>query len=136
MAQLMPLFGILFFILCLANCGSPLTLNFVGEFMSLYGVFERFSLFGVLASSSIVFSAAYTILMYQKIALGGSYSRMFTKNLSDLTKREYSILLTLVIPTVVFGIYTGPILDGLHYAVSTLIFNYDSNVISCDAPRA
>ena len=36
-AQLMPLFSLLFFILCLANAGTPLTLNFIGEFMSLYG---------------------------------------------------------------------------------------------------
>ena len=40
-AQIMPLFSILFFILSLGNCGVPLTLNFLGEFMSLYGVFER-----------------------------------------------------------------------------------------------
>jgi len=53
--QMMPLLSILFFILSLANCGAPLTLNFVGEFMSLYGVFERLPLLGVLASSSIVF---------------------------------------------------------------------------------
>lgn len=41
-AQLMPLFSIFFFILSLGNCGAPLTLNFVGEFMSLYGVFENY----------------------------------------------------------------------------------------------
>jgi len=73
-AQIMPIFAILFFILCLGNCGAPLTLNFVGEFMSLYGVFERLSLAGILASSSIVFSAAYTIFMFNRIAYGGSYS--------------------------------------------------------------
>jgi len=123
MTQLMPLFAILFFILCLANCGVPLTLNFVGEFMSLYGVFERSSLFGVLASSSIVFSAAYTIYMYQRISFGGSYSRMFTVNIEDLDKRECMLLCTLVVPTIIFGIYTAPILDGLNYAVSTLIYN-------------
>jgi len=39
--QVMPLFAILFFLLCLANCGAPLSLNFIGEFLSLYGVFER-----------------------------------------------------------------------------------------------
>ena len=135
MAQLMPLFAILFFILCLANCGSPLTLNFIGEFMSLYGVFETSSLFGALASSSIVFSAAYTILMYQRITLGGLYSRMFTENLIDLTKREYTILLILVVVTILFGIYPAPILDGMHYTVSTLIYSYDSSVISCDGPN-
>jgi NADH-ubiquinone oxidoreductase chain 4 len=124
MAQLMPLFAILFFILCLANCGVPLTLNFVGEFMSLYGVFERSSLFGILASSSVVFAAAYTMYMYQRISFGGSYSRMFLVNIEDLDKREFTMLCTLVIPTVLLGIYTAPILDGLNYMVSAVMYNY------------
>jgi NADH-ubiquinone oxidoreductase chain 4 len=124
-AQVMPLFAILFFILCLGNCGAPLTLNFVGEFMSLYGTFERSSLFGALASSSIIFSAAYTIYMYQRIAFGGTYSRMFTVTIPDVNKREFIVLLTLVVPTVLFGIYTAPILDGVHYSVSTLIYGFD-----------
>jgi hypothetical protein len=136
MAQIMPLFAILFFILCLANCGAPLSLNFIGEFLSLYGVFERSSLFGIFASSSIVFSAAYTMYMYQKISFGGSYSNMLKINTPDLNKREYMVLLTLVVPTIMFGIYPAPILDGMNYAVSTLIYSFDLNVISCDAPRA
>ena len=134
--QVMPLFAILFFILCLANCGAPLSLNFIGEFLSLYGVFERSSLFGIFASSSIIFSAAYTIYMYQRIAFGGSYSRMFTFSIPDLTKREFTVLFVLVIPTVLFGIYPAPILDAIHYSVSTLIYCFDFNVLSCDAPRA
>src|ERR1700710_2821319 len=63
-AQIMPLFSILFFILCLGNAGTPLTLNFIGEFMCLYGGFERMPLLGAFASSSIVLSAAYTIYMF------------------------------------------------------------------------
>jgi NADH-ubiquinone oxidoreductase chain 4 len=122
-AQVMPLFSILFFILSLGNCGVPLTLNFVGEFMSLYGVFERLPLLGVFASSSIVFSAAYTIYMFNRIAFGGSFSKFFEANISDVNKREFFILFTLVIFTVVLGIYPAPILDGLHYSVSSLIYN-------------
>ena len=122
-AQVMPLFSILFFILSLGNCGVPLTLNFVGEFMSLYGVFERLPLLGVFASSSIVFSAAYTIYMFNRIAFGGSFSKYFEANISDVNKREFFILLTLVVFTVLLGIYPAPILDGLHYSVSSLIFN-------------
>jgi NADH-ubiquinone oxidoreductase chain 4 len=72
-AQIMPIFSILFFILSLGNCGVPLTLNFLGEFMSLYGVFERLPLAGALASLSIIFSAAYTIFMYNRIAFAGSF---------------------------------------------------------------
>ena len=122
MAQVMPLFSILFFILSLGNCGVPLTLNFIGEFMSLYGVFERIPLLGVMASSSIILSAAYTIFMFNRIAFGGYFSKYFETNLIDLNKREFYILFTLVLFTVVLGIYPSPILDGLHYSVSYLIY--------------
>jgi NADH-ubiquinone oxidoreductase chain 4 len=123
MAQIMPLFSILFFILSLGNCGVPLTLNFVGEFMSLYGVFERLPLLGVFASSSIVFSAAYTIYMFNRIAFGGSFTKFFEDNVSDVNKREFLILLVLVMFTVILGIYPAPLLDGLHYSVSLLIYS-------------
>ena len=122
-AQLMPLFSVIFFILSLGNCGVPLTLNFVGEFMSLYGVFERLPLLGVFASSSIVFSAAYTIYMFNRIAFGGSFTRFFYANINDINKREFYILFTLVFFTVTLGVYTAPILDGLHYSVSLLIYS-------------
>ncbi len=122
-AQIMPLFSILFFILCLGNCGVPLTLNFIGEFMSLYGTFERLPLLGIFASSSIIFSAAYTIYMFNRIAFAGSYSKFFKFNIPDINKREFYILLTLVMLTVILGIYPAPILDGIHYSVSTLIYS-------------
>jgi NADH-ubiquinone oxidoreductase chain 4 len=121
-AQTMPLFSILFFILSLGNCGVPLTLNFVGEFMSLYGVFERLPLLGVMASSSIIFSAAYTIYMFNRISFGGSFSKFFIENIIDVTKREFFLLFILIFITVIFGIYPSFILDGLHYSVTSLIF--------------
>ena len=128
MTQIMPLFSILFFILCLGNAGTPLSLNFIGEFMSLYGSFERSPLLGAFASSSIVFSAAYTIYMFNRIAFAGSYSNFFKFNIPDLNQREFVILTTLVVFTVVLGIYPTPILDGLHYSVSSLLYNNISNI--------
>ena len=123
MAQIMPVFCILFYILSLGNCGAPLTLNFIGEFMSIYGVFERMPILGLLASSSIIFSAAYTIFMFNRIAFGGSYSSYFVQYINDVNKREFIMLLVLVTFTVLFGIYPSPILDGMHYSVSSLLYN-------------
>ena len=91
--------------------------------MSLYGTFERSPLLGALASSSIVFSAAYTIYMFNRIAFAGSFSKFFKFNIPDLNKREFMILLTLVVLTVLLGIYPAPILDGLHYSVSSLVYH-------------
>ena len=122
MAQIMPLFSVLFFILCLSNAGTPLSLNFIGEFLSLYGTFEKLPLMGILASSSIILSAAYTIYMFNRIAFGGKYSKLFKVNLPDLNKREFFILFILVVYTVLLGIYPIPILDGLHYSVSLVIY--------------
>jgi NADH-ubiquinone oxidoreductase chain 4 len=122
-AQIMPVFSILFFILCLGNCGVPLTLNFIGEFMCLFGSFEKLPMLGVFASSSIILSAAYTMYMYNRISFGGYYSNYFFINIFDVTKREFYILLILVLFAVILGIMPAPILDGLHYSVSLLIYS-------------
>jgi NADH-ubiquinone oxidoreductase chain 4 len=132
-AQIMPLFSVLFLILSLGNCGVPLTLNFIGEFMSLYGVFERLPLLGIMASSSIIFSAAYTIFMFNRIAFGGSFFKHVKEQylisyMPDVNKREFLMLITLVLFTVVLGIYPSPILDGLHYSVSSLIYSSNYNI--------
>jgi NADH-ubiquinone oxidoreductase chain 4 len=127
MAQAMPIFCILLFMLSLGNCGAPLTFNFVGEFMSIYGVFERLTLAGVFASSSIILSAAFTIFMFNRIAFAGSLNfNNWTQYLSDLNQREYFILLILVLFTIVLGIYPSIILDVLNYSVSTVIYTVDS----------
>jgi len=90
--------------------------------MSLYGTFERMPVMGLLASSSIVFSAAYTIYLYNRIAFGGTASAFFKISLPDLTKREFMLLLPLILLTVVLGIYPSIVLDGIHYNVSSLIY--------------
>jgi NADH-ubiquinone oxidoreductase chain 4 len=120
--QVMPLLSLLFFILCLSNAGTPLSLNFIGEFLSLYGIFEKIPVMGIFASSSIVLSAAYTIYMYNRVAFGGNYSRFFNINMIDLKKREFLILIVLIYYTVFLGIYPAAITDGLNYSVSELIY--------------
>jgi len=123
MAQLMPLFSILFFILALGNCGAPLTLNFIGEFMSLYGIVEKLPLLGLFACSSIVLSAGYTIFMFNRTAFGGSYTRLFEETVYDLNKREFLMLFILVLLTIILGIYPSLILDNISYASTMLIYN-------------
>lgn len=128
LTQLLPMFSVLFFILCLGNSGTPLTVNFIGEFMSLYGAFERLPILGALGCSSIVLSAAFTIYLYNRISFGGSYS-LHLASYVDLNKREFTILLFLVVITVVLGVYPAVILDGLHYSVSTLIYNTNADYL-------
>ena len=125
--QSMPIFSLMLFILSLANSGVPLTLNFVGEFMSLYGVFERLPLAGILASLSIIFSAAYTIFMFNRITYAGYFIRRFKNGyMPDLNKREFSMLLILILFTVLLGLYPAILLNGIHYSICNIVFNYNS----------
>jgi NADH-ubiquinone oxidoreductase chain 4 len=122
-AQLMPIFSILFFILALGNCGAPLTVNFVGEFMSLYGIVEKLPVLGAFACSSIIFSAAYTIYMFNRTAFGGSFTRFLEESVYDVSKREFTMLFILVVFTIVFGIYPSLILNVLDYSMNSLIYS-------------
>jgi NADH-ubiquinone oxidoreductase chain 4 len=122
-AQLMPIFAILFFLLALGNCGVPLTLNFLGEFLSLYGIIEKHLFLGVLACSSIIFSAAYTIFMFNRISFGGSFSKLLQEGLYDLNKREFLLLFTLLVLTIIYGIYPSWISNTLDYSMTNLIFS-------------
>ena len=127
-SQAMPIFCILFFILSLGNCGVPLTLNFLGEFLSLYGIFERLPLAGILASSSIILSAAYTIFMYNRIAFGGPYNIFCRKMyVPDINKREFYILFSLILFTVILGVYPAIIFDGLNYYTNNILFSLYEN---------
>ena len=65
------------------------------------------------------------MFMFNRIAFGGSLSKYIEKSIPDLNLREFYILVTLVIFTVLFGIYPASLLDGLHYSVSTLIYTSD-----------
>ena len=116
----MPVFTILFFIFTLCNTGIPLSLNFLGEQMSLIGIWERSPLVSILGASGIVLSACYSIYLYNRISYG-SYSPHL-KPLKDISRREFVLLFSLLLPTVILGIYPNVILDTLHASVTTLLY--------------
>jgi NADH-ubiquinone oxidoreductase chain 4 len=120
MTVFMPVFSILFFCFTIFNTAVPLSLNWLGEFLSLSGLIQRSPLIAVFASSGIVLSAAYSIWLFNRISFA-SFSP-YLKIPSDISRREYMLLLPLLISTVLFGIIPFYFLDNLHYAVSTLLF--------------
>ena len=116
----MPIFIILFFIFILANTGVPITLNFLGEQLSLIGMWERNPIITILGSSGIVLSACYSIWMYNRIAYG-SYSP-YLSIMTDINRKEFHLLISLLIPTVILGIFPFVILETLNIPVTTLLY--------------
>jgi NADH-ubiquinone oxidoreductase chain 4 len=116
----MPVFTILFFVFTLANAGIPLTLNFLGEQLSLLGIWQQNPIIAALGATSIVLSAAYSIFLYNRLSYG-TYSPHL-QPVKDINRREYCLLISLLVPTFLLGIFPNVILDSLHITTSSLLY--------------
>lgn len=121
MTAYMPLFSIMFFVFTIFNAAVPLSANWAGEFLCLAGAFQRNPVFAVLGSTGIVLSAAYSIWLYNRIAFG-AWSK-YLNYTTDLTRREFMLLLPLLFVAVVFGIFPNIILDSVHASTSGLLYS-------------
>ncbi len=119
----MPIFTILFFIFTLCNTGIPLSLNFLGEQLALIGIWEVNPIISALGATGIVFSACYSIFLYNRISYGSYSPNMNNVIVLDITRREFIILISLLIPTILLGIFPNVILDSIHVSVSTILYN-------------
>jgi NADH-ubiquinone oxidoreductase chain 4 len=121
LAYYMPMFTIFFLFFTLFNTGIPLSLNFAGEIMSLMGTWFRSPLVAALGATGIVLSACYSIFLYNRLSYG-SYSP-YLLPLKDIDRREFIILLSLLIPTLVLGIFPNLILVALHPSISQILYS-------------
>jgi NADH-ubiquinone oxidoreductase chain 4 len=117
----MPVLSIIFLVFVLANASIPLTAGWVGEQMALIGIFERSPIIGVLGASSIFLTACYSVFLYNRLSFG-AYSKHL-KPVLDVDRREFIVLICLLIPTIVMGVWPNIILESLHSSVSDLIYN-------------
>jgi NADH-ubiquinone oxidoreductase chain 4 len=116
----MPIFSTFFFIITICNIGVPLSLNWLGEFISLSGVFEKSILIGILSAFSVLLSAAYSIWLYARLT-GGVWSSYLPIS-TDISYREIIVVLPLVFIAILFGIYPNFILSNIHISVLNLLY--------------
>ena len=90
--------------------------------MTLIGIFEKSPWIGALSASSIFLTACYSIFLYNRLMFG-EYSK-YLQPLLDIDRREFITLFSLLVPTVLFGIWPNLILESLHPSVSDLIYNF------------
>jgi len=120
MIQVMPIFMTLFLIFTLANLSLPTTGGFIGEFLVLVGLFQSNKVITFLAATGMVFGAAYSIWLWNRIACG-NLKVYFIKSFADVNYREIYMFLPLVFLTFFMGIYPEVILDTIHFSVKNLI---------------
>ncbi|AGF74560.1 NADH dehydrogenase subunit M [Bartonella australis AUST/NH1] len=118
----MPKYAVVFLIFTMANVGLPGSSGFLGEFLTLIGVFQVNKLVAIFATTGVILSAAYALYLYRRVIFG-SLDKESLKVLVDLSLREKFILYPMVILTILFGVYPTPILKTTASAVTNLINN-------------
>ena len=116
----MPKFAAFAVLFAMANAGLPGTSGFVGEFMVILGALQKNFWFAFLASTTLIFGAAYTLWMVKRVFYG-EIANAHVAELLDINKRELLILGTLAILVIGFGIYPQPITEMTHATVAQFL---------------
>jgi len=120
LASVMPRYATIFGIMMMASVGLPLTINFVGEFLSLLGFYKQSHMLTLTAGTAIIVGAIYMLSAYKK-AFFGQVTKEENKELKDVNKVELVGLVPLVIIAVWLGIYPKPVLEPINNSVESVI---------------
>jgi len=123
----MPAYAAVFMLFTMANVGLPGTSGFVGEFLTLMGVFHVNTLIGLLAATGVILSAAYALWLYRRVVFGDLIKESL-KSITDMTAREKAIFAPLVVMTILLGVYPSLVTDIIGPSVEALLLNYHTSV--------
>ncbi len=134
LASVMPRYATIFGIMLMASVGLPLTIGFVGEFLSLIGFYKVSPLMTALAGTGIILGAVYMLSLYKK-SFFGELTNPENKKLKDLTPMELTALVPLVLIVVYLGVYPKPVLDPIDNSVKHMLVQMEHKSITKDAKK-
>jgi NADH-quinone oxidoreductase subunit M len=129
LASVMPNYATVFGVMLMASVGLPLTIGFVGEFLSLLGFYSVSPTMTIIGGVTIILGAVYMLVLYKR-SFFGVVNNEKNKGLSDLTAKEKSALFPLVFLVILLGVYPKPILQPIDNSVKSLISFMESKAVS------
>jgi NADH-quinone oxidoreductase subunit M len=131
----MPAYALIFMFFTMANVGLPGTSGFVGEFLTLVGVFQVNTWVAAVATAGVILSAAYALWLYRRVVMGDLIKESL-RTITDMTTRERAIFAPLVVMTLLLGVYPALVLDIIGPSVESLVSNYETALASAPSATA
>ena len=116
----MPVFAAFMVLFAMANAGLPGTSGFVGEFMVILASFKANFWFALLAATTLILGAAYSLWMVKRVVFGDVANDNVGK-LQDINGREFVILASLAAVVLLFGLWPAPLVEIMHASVDNLL---------------
>jgi NADH-quinone oxidoreductase subunit M len=121
----MPAYALVFMFFTMANVGLPGTSGFVGEFLTLAGIFQVNTWVAVVATSGVILSAAYALWLYRRVVFGDLIKESL-RSITDMTRREKAIFAPMIAMTLLLGIYPSLVTDITGPSVANLVAEYQA----------
>jgi NADH-quinone oxidoreductase subunit M len=119
----MPAYAMVFMFFTMANVGLPGTSGFVGEFLTLMGIFQVNTVIAAIATSGVILSAAYGLWLYRRVTFGALVKESLM-TIQDMSRRERAIFAPLIVMTLLLGVYPALVTDLIGPSVSQLVADY------------
>jgi NADH-quinone oxidoreductase subunit M len=123
----MPAYALVFMFFTMGNVGLPGTSGFVGEFLTLMGVFQVNTWVAAVAATGVIFSAGYALWLYRRVVFGDLIKESL-KAITDMSSRERLIFAPLVVMTILLGVYPSLVTDIIGPSTEALISNFDASL--------
>ncbi len=127
LAEPMPRYAAIFMLFTMANVGLPGTSGFVGEILTMTGVYQvsTWAAFG--AASGVILSAVYALTLYRRVVFG-EVTNPQLRGIADVTKLEIAIFVPLILGTLWLGVYPAAVFDLTQASVDQLVTAYQSAI--------
>ena len=115
----MPRYAMLFLFFTMASVGLPGTSNFVGEFLSLMGIYQASSWVALICTTGIILGAAYMLYLYRRICYGEQVNADAAA-MPDLSGREIWLLAPIAAVVLWMGVYPESFLKPMRPDIHAL----------------
>jgi len=115
----MPKYALFFLLFTMGSIGLPGTSGFVGEFLSLAGIYQVSSWVALIGTTGIILGAAYMLYLYRRVVFG-EQKNADAAAMPDLELREYLMMIPLGLAVLWMGVYPESFIAPMRQDIAAL----------------
>ncbi len=116
----MPWYAAVFMLFTMGNVGLPGTSGFVGEILTMTGVYQASTWTALVSATGVILSAMYALTLYRRVVFGEMTNPALAQ-ITDLDRREVLIFAPLVISTLYLGVQPDVVFNITGASVDALV---------------
>jgi NADH-quinone oxidoreductase subunit M len=116
----MPWYAAIFLMFTMANVGLPGTSGFIGEILTMTGVYQASTWAAFVAATGVILSAVYALTLYRNVMFG-EITNPALATIKDIDLRELVLFVPLIVGTIWLGVQPDLVLNYTAASVDAVV---------------